>query len=54
VKNSYPFFDGLDGREYWVRRDDPHPNPAGHRLFHQALAEGLRELPASCWRRPGA
>jgi lysophospholipase L1-like esterase len=33
---------------------DSHPNVEGHRLFAEALYEGLRELPPRCWeKRPG-
>ena len=33
---------------------DPHPNAAGHRLFAEALYDGLRRLPPRCWeKRPG-
>ena len=30
---------------------DPHPNVEGHRLFAEALYEGLRELPPRCWEK---
>ncbi len=30
---------------------DPHPNAEGHRLFAEALYDGLRRLPPSCWEK---
>lgn len=49
VIESLPYFAGLDGRSLWARHWDPHPSPEGHRLLYEALADGLRELPDSCW-----
>jgi lysophospholipase L1-like esterase len=34
---------------------DPHPNVEGHRLFAEALYDGLRRLPPRCWeKQPGS
>jgi hypothetical protein len=33
-----------------VPRADPHPNATAHRMLASAFADGLRELPARCWR----
>jgi len=30
---------------------DAHPNAEGHRLFAEALYEGLRRLPPRCWEK---
>ena len=30
---------------------DPHPNAEGHRLFGEALYDGLRRLPQRCWEK---
>jgi lysophospholipase L1-like esterase len=30
---------------------DPHPNEEGHRLFAEALYDGLRRLPSRCWEK---
>ena len=53
VSESYPFFEGRAGGEFWVGLYDTHPNAEGHALLARALHEGLRELPARCWRLRG-
>lgn len=50
VARSFPFFSGRDEKELWVHAFDVHPNAEGHALLAQALYEGLRELPAHCWK----
>lgn len=35
-------------RDYWIHYNDSHPNPMGHRIFAEALYEGLQDLPAGC------
>ena len=51
VIESFAYFKGMKDSSLWVRPDDPHPNPRGHQIFYRALADGLRELPESCWRQ---
>jgi lysophospholipase L1-like esterase len=47
---SLPAHFGLDDRALHVGPLDPHPNAAAHQCLARALREGLRKLPASCWR----
>lgn len=50
VTESLSYFVGRDNQSLWVNSFDLHPNAEGHAILAQALFEGLRELPASCWQ----
>jgi lysophospholipase L1-like esterase len=47
---SFSRFDGANAVSYWIHLWDAHPNANGHRVLAEALDEGLRSLPAGCWR----
>ncbi len=49
VVESWPHFRGLDPPSLWTSPVDSHPNPRGHLILHDALVEGLRDLPSRCW-----
>ena len=49
VVETFPYLDGMNGRDFWVADGDPHPNPAGHEIFAKALLDGLNRLPPQCW-----
>jgi lysophospholipase L1-like esterase len=50
VQESFPYYRSMDPRDLWVNFYDRHPNPAGHAVLATALLDGLRALPASCWK----
>lgn len=45
------FFKGRAAQELWVGFFDPHPNVEGHEILARALAGGLAQLPADCFKR---
>ncbi len=49
VTRTFSRFDGRNAVGFWIHLWDAHPNAKGHRILAQALEEGLRDLPASCW-----
>lgn len=49
VTSSFSRFSGTNATRFWIHLWDAHPNPSGHRILAEALEEGLRGLPASCW-----
>jgi len=51
VTQSYPKLRWHLAESLRLSAADAHPNAEGHRLFAEALYEGLRELPASCWEK---
>ena len=51
VSESFRYHKGLKGDDLWLRPWDQHPNAQGHRILYQALTDGLRGLPPSCWQR---
>lgn len=53
VVETSPAFLELDGEALRISQLDPHPNAAGHAVVGGLLAEGIRELPATCWRAEG-
>lgn len=50
VVESFAGFEGIEDRSLWVNPANSHPNARGHQILYEVLADGLRELPASCWR----
>jgi hypothetical protein len=52
VTQGLPYFEGRSPRTIWVSLFDSHPNREGHRILAQALRDGLKSLPASCWAIP--
>lgn len=40
---------GRNPQDLWVGLFDPHPNALGHRVFAEALLEGLDAMPEHCW-----
>jgi hypothetical protein len=50
VARSFAHFRGNEATSLWVTAFDAHPNPRGHELLAEALAEGLGALPQSCWQ----
>ncbi len=50
VTESFPDFVGRDNEALWVNAFDVHPNADGHAILAQALFEGLKDLPLTCWR----
>jgi len=52
VTQGFPYFEGRSPRTIWVSLFDSHPNREGHRILAQALHDGLKRLPASCWTIP--
>ncbi len=51
VVETRDVFLGRDPAEIRYSQLDPHPNDTGHRLLGEALGEGIRALPDSCWSR---
>jgi len=51
VSQSFPFFEGRDGEALKAAFLDNHPGAEGHELLAQALIDGLRVLPASCFAK---
>ena len=49
-KESFPYYLGKTPQDLWVNFYDRHPNPAGHAILAQSLEDGLKALPASCWK----
>ncbi len=49
VTQSYPYFRGRNEDDLIVSVFDRHPNANGHAIMFQALYDGLRQLPPSCW-----
>ncbi|MBW2419033.1 MAG: hypothetical protein JRH19_10830 [Deltaproteobacteria bacterium] len=54
VVRSFEHFRGIEATSLWVTAFDPHPNPRGHELLADALAEGLAALAESCWEGPAS
>jgi hypothetical protein len=55
VARSFEHFRGNPATSLWVTAFAPHPNPRGHALLSEALAEELAGLPEGCWEgRPRA
>ena len=50
VTESFPHLVGRSSEALWVNAFDIHPNADAHAILAQALFEGLRVLPAECWR----
>lgn len=51
VTPTFDIFAGADPLALRLNFIDPHPNPEGHAMLADALAEGLSSLPAACWTR---
>jgi lysophospholipase L1-like esterase len=52
VTQSFPAFEGRDGKSLWLNPLDSHPNAEGHEILAQVLLAGLQELPPSCLGAP--
>jgi lysophospholipase L1-like esterase len=48
--SSLAAFLGRPEKALWVSSADSHPNPEGHRLLAETLADGLAGLPPECFR----
>jgi lysophospholipase L1-like esterase len=50
VIESFEAHRGLRPEAVWVGLIDSHPNALGHEVLAEVLLDGLRRLPASCWK----